>query len=312
METIEHLQQKIRQLAHDRDAMLLAHNYQPPEIQSIADYVGDSLGLCLKAQDIDAKTILFCGVLFMAETAAILNPTKTVLIPDPDARCPMAAQLPANLIQKAKSQYPGVPVVLYVNTTAEAKAEADVVCTSSNLCQVLDALNTEPILFGPDGNLATYARNICNREVITIPEHGFCHVHVTFTFDPDIHQLMQEYPNAELLVHPECDWELQAKADFIGSTGQMLKYAKERPTSVFIIATEVDMTTRLRNAIPNKTFIPALRYARCKAMKKITLLKVKDSLLKMKYQVTVPKTIAARARQAIEKMIHLTQTPLMK
>lgn len=312
METIERLQQEIRQLARDRGAVLLAHNYQPPEIQAIADYMGDSLGLCLKAQKIQSETILFCGVLFMAETAAILNPEKTILIPDPKARCPMAAQLPAELVRKAKTQYPGVPVVLYVNTTAEAKAEADVVCTSSNLCQILEALKTEQILFGPDGNLAVYARNICNHEVIAIPEHGFCHVHVTFTFDPDIHQLLQEYPNAELLVHPECDWELQSKADFIGSTGQMLRYANESPTAVFIIATEVDMTSRLRTAIPNKTFIPALRYARCKAMKKITLLKIKDSLLKTQYQVIVPKTIAERARQAIEKMIHLTQTPLVK
>ncbi|MFW9831596.1 MAG: quinolinate synthase NadA [Candidatus Thorarchaeota archaeon] len=302
----ETLQKEIRQLAQTRDAVILAHNYQPKEIQEIADYIGDSFGLCQKAQQIEAQVILFCGVRFMAETAAILNPQKHVLIPDPTARCPMAAQLPAKLIREAKKEHPGVPVVLYVNTTAEAKAEADIICTSTNLCTILKGLNANPVIFGPDGNMAEYARHVCNFEIIPIPDHGFCHVHVTFGFDPRILKLQQEFPKAKLLVHPECDWDLQSRADMIGSTGQMLHYAKNSTASTFIIATEVDLVTRLQRELPDKTFIPALDYAICKAMKKLTLQKVKASLEKDQYQITVPDEIASRARKAIQRMLDLT------
>jgi quinolinate synthase len=299
-------QKDIQRLAKEKDILILAHNYQPPEIQAIADYVGDSFGLCQKAQDIEVGTILFCGVRFMAETAAILNPDKRVLIPDPMARCPMAAQLPAKLIRAAKKQHPGVPVVLYVNTTAEAKAEADIICTSSNLCTILKALDTNPVLFGPDGNMAEYAHHVCGYDVIPIPDHGFCHVHVTFSFDPQVLTLKETYPQAELLVHPECEWNIQKQADFIGSTGQMLQHARDSQKSTFIICTEVDLVTRMRKEMPHKTFIPALDYAICKAMKKLTLEKVKASLTNNQYHVTIPKTIADRARVAIQRMLDLT------
>ncbi len=302
----EILQREVRQIAKKRDAIILAHNYQPPEIQAIADYVGDSFGLCQRAQQINAELILFCGVRFMAETAAILNPDKRVLIPDPSARCPLAAQLPAQLVQEAKEENPGVPVVLYINTTAEAKAEADIICTSSNLCAILKTLNKNPVLFGPDGNMAEYARHICGYQIIPIPDHGFCHVHVTFGFDPEILQLTKEHPNARLLVHPECDWELQARADFIGSTGQMLQYARQSPANTFIIATEVDLVTRLRREIPHKNFVPALKYAICKSMKKVTLEKVKASLIQDQYLITVPEEISKRARKAIQRMLEMT------
>ncbi|MFX1563616.1 MAG: quinolinate synthase NadA [Promethearchaeota archaeon] len=307
MDTVKQLQKEIRRLARDQDAIILVHNYQLPEIQEIADYIGDSLGLCMQAQKIEHKVILFCGVYFMAETAAILNPTKRVLIPDPAAKCPMAAQLPANLVREAKERYPGIPVVLYVNTTAEAKAEADVMCTSSNLCLVLERLNSKTVIFGPDGNMADYARYVCGKEVIPIPDHGFCHVHVTFTFDPKIHQLLKEHPKAKLLAHPECDWDLQKKADFIGSTGQMIKYVKESTAKSFIIATEVDLVSRLRREIPEKTFLPALDYAVCRSMKKITLTKLKTSLEENQYIVTIPESIAKRAHKAIQRMFDLTQ-----
>ena len=300
------LQQEIRQLAKKNNTVILAHNYQPPEIQAIADFIGDSFGLCQQAQRIETNTILFCGVRFMAETAAILNPNKRVLIPDPMARCPMAAQLPAKMIREAKVKHPGVPVVLYINTTAEAKAEADVICTSSNLCTILKALDTNPILFGPDGNMADYAHHVCGYQVIPIPEHGFCHVHVTFSFNPKALALKHEYPHAKLLVHPECGWNIQEQADFIGSTGQMLEYAQDSSASTFIICTEVDLITRMRREIPGKTFIPALDYAICKAMKKITLEKVKASLMKNQYHITVPKAIADRARTAIQRMLDLS------
>ncbi len=306
MDTKTQVQQEIRTLSKEKNAIILAHNYQPPEIQEIADYIGDSFGLCQKAQQIETDIIVFCGVRFMAETAAILNPDKQVIIPDPSARCPMAAQLPASLIREAKIKHPGLPVVLYVNTTAEAKAEADVVCTSSNLCKILESLNTNPVLFGPDGNMAEYAKNVCGHDVIPIPDHGFCPVHVTFSFDPQILKLKEDHPGSKLLVHPECGWTLQSQADYIGSTGQMLEYARNSPAHTFIIATEVDLVTRLRKEIPNKTFFPALEYAVCKSMKKITLEKVKLSLLKNQYPITVAAPIAKRARKAIQRMLDLT------
>ncbi len=306
MGSLNSQQREIRQLAEEQNIVIFAHNYQPPEIQDIADYIGDSFGLCQKAQQIEANTILFCGVRFMAETAAILNPDKRVLIPDPSARCPMAAQLPVKTIREAKQKHPGVPVVLYVNTTAEAKAEADVICTSSNLCTILNALDTNPVIFGPDGNMADYAHHICEYDIIPIPEHGFCHVHVTFSFDPQTLALKQEHPHAKLLVHPECGWSIQEQADFIGSTGQMLQYARESEASTFIICTEVDLVTRMRREIPGKTFLPALDYAVCKAMKKITLDKIKASLVKDQFKVTVPTIIADKARTAIQRMLDLT------
>ncbi len=306
MGSLSLLQREIRQLANKQNTVILAHNYQPPEIQDIADYIGDSFGLCQRAQHIDADTILFCGVRFMAETAAILNPSKRVLIPDPTARCPMAAQLPARLIRDAKKQHPGVPVVLYVNTTAEAKAEADVLCTSSNMCTILKALDTNPILFGPDGNMADYARHECGYDVIPIPDHGFCHVHETFSFDPQTLALKKEHPRARLLVHPECGRNIQKQADFIGSTGQMLQYARKSSATSFIICTEVDLVTRMRREMPEKTFIPALDYAVCKAMKKLTIEKVKASLVNDQFHVTVPKSIADKARKAIHRMLELS------
>lgn len=307
MDSVGQLQKEIRRLARDQDAIILVHNYQPPEIQEIADFIGDSLGLCMQAQKIKHNVILFCGVYFMAETAAILNPSKRVLIPDPTAKCPMAAQLPANLVRKAKERHPGLPVVLYVNTTAEAKAEADAICTSSNLCLVLERLNSKTVIFGPDGNMADYARHVCKQKVISIPDHGFCHVHVIFTFDPYFHQLLQEHPEAKLLAHPECDWDLQMKADFIGSTSQMIKFARESSAESFIIATEVDLVSRLRRELPEKSFLPALDYAVCRSMKKITLTKIKASLVENQYIVTVPESIAKRARKAMQRMFDLTQ-----
>ena len=306
MGTLSPLQQEIQQLAKENNTVILAHNYQSSEIQAIADYIGDSFGLCQQAQRIKADTILFCGVRFMAETAAILNPDKQVLIPDLKARCPMAAQLPPEVIRDAKQKHPSVPVVLYVNTTAEAKAEADVICTSSNLCTILQALDTNPVIFGPDGNMADYARHICKFDIIPIPDHGFCHVHVTFSFDPQTLAFKEEHPEAKLLVHPECGWNIQQQADFIGSTGQMLQYARDSSASTFIICTEVDLVTRMRHEIPKKHFIPALDYAVCKAMKKITLEKIKASLVHNQYPVTVAKPIADKARNAIQRMLDLT------
>ena len=307
MDSVKALQKEIRRLAQKRNAVILSHNYQIAEIQEIADYVGDSFGLSRQAQKVDTDVIVFCGVYFMAEIAAILNPTKTVLIPEPKARCPMAAQLSAKQLREAKAKHPGVPVVLYVNTTAEAKAEADVTCTSSNLCQILNQLEGDTVIFGPDANMAAYAERVCKKKVIPVPAQGFCHVHVTFSFAPELPQFLWENPDALFLVHPECGPAIQELADYIGSTSQMIQYARDSPADTFIIATEVDLVTRMRREIPDKTFIPALDHARCKAMKKITLAKVKDSLELDQYRVTVPEPIAKRARQALQRMLDLTQ-----
>lgn len=307
MDSVKALQKEIRRLAEERNAVILSHNYQIPEIQEIADYVGDSFGLSRQAQKVEADVILFCGVYFMAEIAAILNPQKRVLIPEPKARCPMAAQLSAKQIREAKARHPGAPVVLYVNTTAEAKAEADVTCTSSNLCQIINQLAGDTVILGPDANLAIYAQRTCNKRIIPVPAQGFCHVHVTFSFAPELPQLLWENLDALFLVHPECGPTIQDLADYIGSTSQMIQYARDSPADTFIIATEVDLVTRMRREIPDKTFIPALSHARCKAMKKITLAKVKESLEKDQHHVTVPEPIAKRARVALQRMLDLTR-----
>jgi len=296
---VAQLQREVRDLAQRKRAVILVHNYQPPAIQEIADHLGDSLGLCRQAQETDARILLFCGVVFMAETAAILN---RVLIPDPTARCPMAAQLPASLVRQARRQHPGLPVILYVNTLAEAKAEADITCTSANLCQVLRRLDAPQVLFGPDANMAHYASNHCSRKVIPIPPDGGCPVHRAITVEHTT-SLLEKHPQARLLAHPECNPPVQAQAHHIGSTEQMLSHAKSSPATTFIIATEVDMVTRLRRELPHKTFIPANPNAICQAMKLHTLQKIKAALLQERHQVTVHPQIARRARRAIYQML---------
>ncbi|MEM2908084.1 MAG: quinolinate synthase NadA [Candidatus Hadarchaeales archaeon] len=303
--SVKDLNRKIAGLKERRKAVILAHNYQRPEIQQLADYVGDSLDLARYSARVDAEVILLCGVNFMAEMAALLNPDKTVLIPDPQARCPMAAQLPANLVREARRKHSNAAVVLYVNTLAEAKAEADVTCTSANAPQVVDALDEEEILFGPDRNLAWFTQRRTDKRVIPIPEDGYCYVHKMFT-PADIAFLKEKYPDAEVLVHPECDPEVQQLATHICSTSQMLIRAKASPAKRFIIGTEVGMLERLRRENPSKEFIPALSSAICKQMKKHTLQKVYLALRDEKYKVRVQPKVARRAREAIERMLEIS------
>lgn len=303
--SVKDLNRKIAGLKERRKAVILAHNYQRPEIQQLADYVGDSLDLARYSARVDAEVILLCGVNFMAEMAALLNPDKTVLIPDPQARCPMAAQLPANLVREARRKHSNAAVVLYVNTLAEAKAEADVTCTSANAPQVVDALDEEEILFGPDRNLAWFTQRRTDKRVIPIPEDGYCYVHKMFT-PADIALLREKYPDAEVLVHPECDPEVQQLATHICSTSQMLIRAKASPAKRFIIGTEVGMLERLRRENPSKEFIPALSSAICKQMKKHTLQKVYLALRDEKYKVRVQPKVARRAREAIERMLEIS------
>ena len=301
----EGLQEEISRLKEETNAPILAHNYQRTEIQLIADYIGDSLDLARYSAKIDAELILLAGVNFMAETAALLNPNKTVLIPDPTAECPMAAQLPARDVREARKKHPDAAVVLYVNTLAEAKAEADVICTSANAPLIVDALDEEEILFGPDKNLAWFVQRRTSKTIIPLPEDGCCYVHRMFT-PADIALLKEEYPDAEVLVHPECDPEVQQLADHICSTSQMLLRARASPAKRFIIGTEVNMIDRLRRENPGKEFIPALETAICKQMKKHTLEKVYLSLRDRRHVVTVSPNIADRARAAIERMLEIS------
>jgi quinolinate synthase len=298
---------KITQLKKEKKAVILAHNYQRPEIQDIADYVGDSIELSRKAMDEkEAEIIVFSAVDFMAESAAILNPNKKVLLPSLGARCPMAQMLTADEIKRAKTHYPDAPLVLYVNTLASAKAHCDVCCTSANAVKVIQSLDADTILFGPDRNLAEYAQREIGKTIIPIPEWGFCPTHLLFQPE-DVQILKMQHPNAVVMAHPECTYEMQKTADFIGSTSQMCKYAKQSNAKTFIVGTEQGLLHRLKKDNPEKQFILAYQEAVCPNMKLNTLERLYVSLKEEKHIVTVPESIAKQARKALEKMFELTK-----
>ena len=297
---------KIVKLKKDKKAVVLAHNYQRPEIQDIADYVGDSIELSRKAmEEKEAEMIAFSAVDFMAESAAILNPNKKVLLPTLGARCPMAQMLTVDEIKRWKVLHPLVPVVLYVNTLASAKAYCDICCTSANAVEVIESLNAETVLFGPDRNLAEYVQRKTGKTIIPIPEWGFCPTHLLFQPE-DVQILKMQYPDAVVMVHPECSFEMQKVADFIGSTSQMCRHARESNAKTFIIATEEGLLHRLRKQNPEKQFILAYEDAVCPNMKLNTLEKLYMALKEEKYVVTVPESIAKKARKALEKMFEIT------
>jgi quinolinate synthase len=300
------LQKEIIRIKEKENAILLAHNYQIIEIQEIADFIGDSYDLAVKAAQIEnAEYIIFCGVDFMAETAAILNPNKTILIPDKNAQCPMAKMLPAKLVKDKRKEYPDAEVMVYVNTWAETKAEADVTCTSSNALKIATKLKSKTILFGPDRNLACYVeKRLPEKEIIAIPETGHCYVHSKFNSEPL--QIKLQNPDAILMVHPEVSLELQERADYIGSTSQMYNYAKNSDHKKFIVATENGLIDRMRKEIPGKIFFYAKSDAICTQMKLHTLEKIKHVLENKDKIVTVPNDIALKARKAILKMVELT------
>ena len=297
---------KIVKLKRDKKAVVLAHNYQRPEIQDIADYVGDSIELSRKAmEEKEAEMIAFSAVDFMAESAAILNPDKKVLLPTLGARCPMAQMLTVDEIKRWKVLHPLVPVVLYVNTLASAKAYCDICCTSANAVEVIESLNAETVLFGPDRNLAEYVQRKTGKTIIPIPEWGFCPTHLLFQPE-DVQILKMQYPDAVVMVHPECSFEMQKVADFIGSTSQMCRHARESNAKTFIIATEEGLLHRLRKQNPEKQFILAYEDAVCPNMKLNTLEKLYMALKEEKYVVTVQEPIAKKARKALEKMLEIT------
>lgn len=318
LENIPALKEEVRALAQERGAVILAHNYQLPEIQDVADYVGDSLGLSRQAAAADAETIVFCGVHFMAETASILSPQKTVLIPDLDAGCSLADSITAAQLRDWKAEHPGAIVVMYVNTTAAVKAETDYCVTSANAVEVVDHIFREhgddtEILFGPDMFLGAYVEKTLGRRLHVWD--GECHVHAGIRPD-DINAVRAAHPDADFLIHPECGcstsvMEYVAAGDVAGegvymlSTGGMLRYAEEhhgdhRPA---IIATETGMLYPLRHSAPDMDFIAANEAASCRFMKMITLPKLRDALREGRYEVRVDALTAKRARIPIERMI---------
>ncbi len=299
------LTEKISELKKEKNGVLLAHNYQIEPVQLAADYLGDSLGLARESSETDADIVVFAGVDFMAETASILNPDKKVLIPDKDARCKMASMLPVEKVKKMKEEHPDAAVVLYVNTLAEARAEADVTCTSANSVQIVNSLEEDKILFGPDQNLAWHVEQNTDKEIVVIPEEGHCYVHRKFKPE-HVESLKEENPGAEVLIHPESDPEVQKLADHICSTSQMLDRAKESGSGKFIIGTEVGLVHRLRREIPEKEFLPLLEEAVCEEMKKHDLRRVYESLRDEKFEVEVPSDIAVGAKKATERMLELS------
>ncbi len=300
------MQEEVRALAREHDAVILAHNYQVPEVQDVADYVGDSLGLSRQAAATDAEVIVFCGVHFMAETAVILSPEKTVLIPDLDAGCSLAASIDADQLRAWKVEHPGAVVVSYVNTTAEVKAESDYCCTSGNARAIIDAIPEDrEILFLPDQFLGLWLENVTGRKLTKWL--GECHVHADI-HPEDIDNARKANPDAELLVHPECGCasKCMAFADnktHILSTEGMVHFARKSPAEKFLVATENGIIHRLQKDVPGKRFETVSERAICKYMKMITLEKVRDSLRDGKFSVTVPEDVAAKARLSIERMV---------
>jgi len=302
---MKNLTDKILGLKKEKKAIILAHNYQRPEVQDIADYIGDSIELSRKAmQEKDAEIIVFAAVDFMAESAAILNPEKKVLLPTLGARCPMAQMLTVDEIKRAKALHPNAPVVLYVNTLAEAKAQCDVCCTSANAVDVINSLDADTVLFGPDRNLAEYVAEKTGKKVIPLPEWGFCPTHLLFQPE-DVTVLKQQYPDAVVMVHPECSGEMRHVADFIGSTSKMCTFAKNSSAKTFIVGTEEGLLHRLRKENPNKRFVMAYEGAVCPNMKLTTLDRLYASLKEEKYVVKVPETVAKKARASLERMFNV-------
>jgi quinolinate synthase len=299
------LRDKIQRLKNEKKAVILAHNYQRPEIQDIADYVGDSIELSRKAMlEEDAEIILFAAVDFMAESAAVLNPSKKVLLPSLGARCPMAQMLTVDEIKRLKVQYPNAPVVLYVNTLASSKAYCDICCTSANAVEVVNSLDADTVLFGPDRNLSEYVAEKTGKTLIPIPEWGFCPTHLLFQPE-DVTVLKPQYPNAVVMVHPECSTEMRRTADFVGSTSKMCRYARETTANTIIVGTEEGLLHRLRKENPEKEFIIAYEDAVCPNMKLITLDRVYLSLKNEKHVIRIPEPIAEKARIALERMFQV-------
>lgn len=294
------IKEQILELKEQRDAIILAHNYQEGPVQEVADLIGDSLELSRAAASLDGSVIVFCGVDFMAETAAILSPQKKVLLPARDAGCPMAEMVTAEEIRSARARFPEAAVVAYVNTTAEVKAESDICCTSANAVKVVSSLEEDQVLFVPDRNLARYVARFTKKQVI--PWEGYCIVHDMITVE-DVTLARQGHPGAEVIVHPECRPEVIDAADFVYSTSGMIRHVCEGKKPAFIIGTEIGILYRMQKECPGKSCYPLSDRAVCTNMKKTSLALVLHSLENLAPRVTVPEHVAYRARKAIDRML---------
>jgi len=291
----------ILKLKAEKDAIILAHNYQIGEVQDIADFVGDSFQLSYEASKTRKKIIVFCGVQFMAETAKILSPEKKVLLPDENSGCPMADMITANQLKKLRDKHPGAVVVCYVNSTAEVKALSDICCTSANAVRVVESIpKNKKIIFIPDKYLGSYVQSQTGRELILW--NGYCPTHILITVK-DIINLKKDYPDAVVMVHPECTPDVIDIADKVASTGGMLKYARKNKKKNFIIGTEIDIIHRLKKENPDKNFYPATSKAICPDMKLINLEKIMWALIDEKYEIIIEEDVIRKAKLAINKMM---------
>jgi len=302
MDRLSAVQKRIRELAEQKDVIILAHNYQIPEIQDIADIVGDSLVLAMKAVDVKQSNILFCGVDFMAEAAKALSPHKTVIHPVPGSRCPMAHMVDLDELEKVREDHPGAPVVAYVNTTAETKAYADICCTSANAVKVVRSLEENEIIFIPDCHLGAYVQSQVPEKKVHLWA-GFCHVHQDISTD-QISEMRNRYPDADVMVHPECTMDVIEMADAVESTEGMIRYARSSDSKEFIVGTEKEHAYRLKNEIPDKIF-HTIDTAICPNMKKIDLESVLKSLENMAPTVELDPDIIEKNKPPLERMLSL-------
>ncbi len=297
------LKQEIEKLKRERNALVLAHNYQLDEVQEVADYIGDSFYLSKIAANLDCETIVFSGVRFMAETAKILSPDKTVLLPESDAGCPLADTITGGDVRALKRQHPGAPVVCYVNSSAEVKAETDICCTSSNAVKVVASLPEKKVIFVPDGHLGDYvAKQLPEKELVLW--HGACVTHAKVR-PGDVAQIRADYPHAKILVHPECAPDVVAMADFTGSTAEIIRYAEQSQEKSLIIGTEVGVLCNLRASRPDKHFFLLHPGLVCPNMKKTRLQSVHAALLHNQHQIEVDEALAGPARRALIRMLEV-------
>ncbi|MBM3158071.1 MAG: quinolinate synthase NadA [Chloroflexi bacterium] len=296
------LRDKILKLKKDLNAVIMAHNYQRPEVQDIADFVGDSLELARKATQLEVKVIVLCAVHFMAENAAILNPSRTVLLAESSAGCPMADMIDADELREWKKKYPKAAVVCYVNTTAEVKAESDICCTSANAVKVVEDVPNDEILFIPDRNLGHFVATKTKKKIILYP--GYCVTHARLTAK-HVLAAKEAHPDAKVVVHPECTAEVIALADAVLSTSQMARYIKESPAKKFLIGTEEGIIHRLKKENPGKTFYVVSRAMVCPNMKKTTLEKLATTMETRRNVIVVPEDIRLRAKRALDRMLEI-------
>ena len=302
---LERLKMEVENLREKRKAVILAHNYQAPEVQDVADYVGDSLELARMAVKVDAEVLVFAGVSFMAEVAAILNEDKTILHPVQDAGCPLADFLDVETVKRFKDKYRDAPLVLYVNSSADTKMYADYIVTSASALELISKLDADTILFGPDKNLASYVANRTDKNIVPIPSDGYCYVHEKLISCKHIEKAKDKNPNARLLVHPEVSPEAQELADYIGSTSQMLREVGSFKGDEFLLGTEEGHSYRAKKLYPEKEVYPVNPEAVCVDMRKINLQNIKKSLENLKPKVTIKKEINKKVKYVLERSFEM-------